>query len=250
MTLFTHWMTFRDIRTLLRLLEAAEFFDPIEYNHVFDVELEKMLTRLPDSKPKRDAEVLRGFDWGTYISRSLRRAGFKDDDEQEAFHSIVIKLLVKPGKLFAGWEPGRHGPLERRFRRSVWNAIRNIAAKQRRRMPALDPAGVAERLPARQSYSDLIDEFRRLVAEKLGDLALEILDQRLRGEEMKELVRTGTGSAYLIKREVGEIKRLAERFAAQSGDPAFASMVSRALEAEAERTSRRKMTIAARQAAG
>jgi len=249
MLTFFDWIVHRDAAALLRLLEAAGFFDPQSYNPVF----EKELGRIPDSEARRQAVGMRGFDFGNYIARSLARAGFKDDDVQEHFQSIVVGLLVSPGRLFAGWEPGKHGPLERRFRRSVWNAIRNAQEKTRNRrkwMVAADPSVMAERLPGRQPYSSQIDEFRGLVAQRLGKLALAILDQRLSGEDTKELVRTGTGSAYYVKREMREIKKLAERFAARLGDPAFAKMVAGAMEQEAETVAKRQAALAARRAAG
>ena len=43
------------------------------------------------------------FDFGNYIARSLVRAGFRHDDVQEAFHSIVMKLLF-PWKAIQGVE--------------------------------------------------------------------------------------------------------------------------------------------------
>ncbi len=255
MLTFLDWTVRHDLAAQLRLLESAEYFNPQDYNVVFEGELEKVLARIPDSEAREQAAEMKGYDWATYIESSLRRAGFKDDDTlQEAFHSIVVKLLVKPGRLFSGWQPGRHGPLERRFRRSVWNAIRNLAEKTRNRrrwMAAVDPVTMAERLPGRQPYSSLIDEFRNLVADRLGTLAVAILDARLAGEDMKNLVgrnEIGTPSAYSIKRETGEIKKLAERFAARLGNPAFAKRVARAMEAEAETVEKRRQTMAARQA--
>ena len=97
-------MAFRDAAALLGLLEAAEYFDPASYNPVFEAELEKLLNRLTDNKARQQAAEMRGFDWGNYISRSLQRAGFQDDDQQEHFQAIAIKLLVEPGKLFM-WNP-------------------------------------------------------------------------------------------------------------------------------------------------
>jgi len=76
------------------------------------------------------------------------------------------------------------------------------------------------------------------------------LDQRLSGQDTKELVRTGTPIAFYVKRGVQAIKELAQRFAAQSGDPAFASMVSRALASDAETVAKRQQALAARGAAG
>jgi hypothetical protein len=256
MLTFLNWIVCRDVAAQLRLLEAAEFFNPQDYNPVFDQELEKLLDRLPDSEARRQAAEMKSFDWGSYIARSLARAGFRDDDQQEAFHQIVVKLLVSPGKLFTNWEPGRHGPLERRVRQSVWNGIRNIAEKSRNRRKAValaDPAVMAGQYAGRQPYSDLTDRFRQVVAEKLGTVALTILDARLSGEETKSLVgrpEIGTPSAFYVKKEVQAIKDLAQQFAARLGDPAFADMVARAMGREAATVEKRKQSTAARREAG
>ena len=256
MLTFLDWTARHDLAAQLRLLESAEYFNPQDYNVVFEGELKKVLARIPDSEAREQAAAMKGFDWGNYIARSLLRAGFKNDDQQEHFHAIVVKLIVKPGRLFSGWQPGRHGPLERRFRRSVWNGIRNLAEKTRNRrrwMQSADPVAMAKRLPGKQPYSSLIDEFRNLVGDRLGKLAVAILDAKLAGEDAKDLVGRddiGTPSAFYIKRETGEIKRLAERFAAQLGDPAFANMVAKAIAGEAATVEKRKQSMAARQAAG
>jgi hypothetical protein len=248
MITFLDWLIVQDTETLLRILENAEYFDPVAYDPVFEGELEKLLGRIHDPEVQRQIEALRGFEWGNYLARSLVRAGFRGDSVQEHFHDLVMKLLLSPGKLFKGYRPSKHGPLERRFRASVWNAIRNIIEKIRNRRKAVtfsDPAVMAERNPARQPYSGLLDDFRRIVAERLGRLAAAILDQRLSGEDIKDMVgraEFGSPSVYSIKREVGEIKKLAHRFAAQSGDPAFLGKVEKALADEAA-------TVAKRQAA-
>jgi len=83
-------------------LESAEFFNPGDYNQVFNGQLEKLIHRLPDGEAKQQAMAMKGFDFGGYISRSLLRAGFRDDDQQEHFHAIAVRLLVEPGKLFKG----------------------------------------------------------------------------------------------------------------------------------------------------
>jgi hypothetical protein len=253
MAMFFDWMMFRDAATLLRLLETAAYFDPVSYNAVFDAELNKMLGASHDPSLRQQVASLRGFDWGNYIARSLARAGFKDDDQQEALHGIVVRLLVDPGKLFRTWEPGRHGPLDRRFKRSVWNAIRNLAEKDRNRrrwMKTADPSVIADRFAGRTSDSNLVEQFRKLVSERLGALALAVLDSRLAGRESKELVGRGQfePSAYLIKREVAAIKRLATEFANRTGDPAFAKMVTAALEAEGATIAKRQRALAARHA--
>jgi len=253
MALFFDWMTFRDTATLLRLrlLEAADYFNPSDYNQIFDGQLEKFIHRLPDGEARQQATAMKGFDWANYIVRSLQQSGFKDDDIQEHFHAIAIKLLVEPGRLFRGWESERHGPLDRRFRRSVWNAIRNAQEKTRNRrkwMTVVDPNVMAGQFVGRQPYSDVVDQCRSLVAQRLGKLALEILDQKLAGEDANKMVgkaEFGMASAYYIKREVQAIKRLAQQFAAQSGDPAFLRLVTQAFDAEAATVAKRQ---AARQA--
>lgn len=194
---------------------------------------------------------LRGFDWGAYIARSLARAGFRGDDVQEHFHEIVVKLLLSPGRLFQGWEPSRHGPLDRRFKASVWNAIKNIAEKRknyRRLMVSADPSVMAHTHPARSAYSGVLDDFRQLVAQRLGALAAAVLDTRLEGGDVKNLVgriEYGSPTSYAIRREVSAIKELAHRFAAQSGDPAFLAAVERAMAGEAATVAKR---VAARPA--
>ena len=252
MALFIDWLVRKDVTARLRLLEHAEYFDPQAYNQVFESEREKLLHRIHEPKAQQQLKAMRGFDWANYISRSLLRAGFKDDEEQEAFHAIAIRLLIEPGRLFAGWNPNKHGPMEQRFKRSVWNSIRNIIAKtlhRRKWMVTTDPVAMAGQYAGRQPYSSLIDEFRTLVAQRLGKHALAILDARLSGEKMKILVgktELGTPSAFFVKREVAEIKRLAEMFAARLGDPAFSGMVMRAMEGEAETVAKRQRSMVAR----
>ena len=210
MLAFKEWIIHHDLLDQLRLLENAEFFRPQDYNSVFSAELSKLLARIHDPDARKQIAALKDFDWGSYIARSLVRAGFRHDDVQEAFHNIVMKLLLSPGKLFKGWNPERHGPLERRFKAATWNAIRNIAEKQQnyqRWMVAADPAVMAERNPAKQPYSGVLEDFRRLVAEKLGNLALAILDQRLDGKQTKEMVAQCSSAHHLYILLRGPSKR-------------------------------------------
>ena len=257
MALFRNWMTSRDTATLLRLrlLESAKFFSPSDYNQIFDGQLEKLIHRLPDDEARQTATAMKGFEWANYIVRSLQRSGFKDDDAvQEHFHQIAVKLLVSPGGLFARWEPERHGPLERRFRTSVWNAIRNIVQKRqnwRKWMTAVDPTTMAGQFAGRAPYSDLIDQFRNLVAQRLGPLAAAILDQKLAGEDAIKMVgkaEFGTPSAYYIKAETRAIKELAQQFAQQTGDPVFLNKLVKAMDSERATVAKRQQAVAARQA--
>ena len=255
MNTFLDWFNQLDAAGLLQLLEAALYFDPESYNSVFQRELEALLNRITDEGARQEIMDLQGFDWAGYILNSLKRAGIRDEDaQQEDFHQIVVRLLVSPGKLFH-WNPGEHGPLERRFKASVWNNIRNIVEKNRNRrkwMQNADPVEIAERTPQRASHSqEIIDLFRKLVRQRLGELALAILDQRLAGKETKNLVGNvefGMPSAFSVKRTVGEIKELAQRFAARIGDSDFANMVSKAMERESATIEKRKMAMAAKSA--
>ena len=108
---------------------------------------------------------------------------------------------------------------------------------------------MASMYAGRAPYNNIIGEFRQLVLQRLGKLALAILDARLGNEELKGLVgrsELGSLSAYQLKREVGEVKRLAHQFAARSGNSEFLRLVDRAFDAEATTIAKRQ---AARQAA-
>jgi len=250
MSAFLHWLVRKDAVARLRLLERAEFFSPQAYNSVFESELEKLLHHVSGPEARQQVIALRGFDWGGYVERSLQRSGFKNDEVQEHLHVIAVKLLVSPGKLFSGWRPERHGPLDRRFRNSVWNAIRNLAEKERHRhrwMSVADPTVMASRYAGRAPYSSVIDDFRRLVGERLGTLAVAILDQRLEGKDTKELVgRTdlGSPSAYAIKREVAAVKDLAKKYAVVVGEPNLLTNIEQMLGREAETIAKRKAAAA------
>ena len=245
------WLERLDTAARLQFLEVAEFFRPESYNSVFQKELEELLNRIPNSEAKQQAEELRNYDFSNYILHCLRAAGIRGDDAvQEHFHEIAIRLLIQPGKLFH-WNPETHGPLIRRFKAATWNAVRNIVEKNRNRrkwMLNADPVAMAERHPSKETDSTVIDVFRRLIRQRLGELALQILDQRLSGGETKKLVGIGTASAFYVKKTVAEIKELAQRFAAKIGDNNFADMVSKAMATEAETIEKRKKSLAARSA--
>ena len=165
-------------------------------------------------------------------------------------------MLLRPGKLFRGWNPEYHGPLDRRLKNATWNGIRNIAEKERNRRKwttATDPGTMAGMFAGRQPHSSpLIDQFRRLVSQRLGALAAAILDWRLEGNEIKDLVgnpevrqsnRLRTSSV-----RYSEIKRLAHEFAVKHDDPGFLNAVERGIAGEAKTVAKRQQTMAARQA--
>ena len=97
-----------------------------------------------------------------------------------------------------------------------------------------DPSVMAGQFAGRQPPNNIIGEFRQLVLQRLGKLALAILDQRLAGRDTKDLLGTPGFTAHSIKREVSAVKELARQFARQTGDPAFANMVAKAMDAETE----------------
>ena len=252
MLAFVDWLIVQNTATLLGLLEHAEYFNAQNYNPVFDAELEKFSQSHHDPEVQKQIKALQGFNWGGYLAGSLIKSGFRNDDMQEQFHNIVVKLLLSPGRLFKGWNPAKHGPLEKRFKRSVWNAILNAQEKTRngrRWVTATDPTIISQKYPGRQSPSTgVLDNFRKLVADKLGILAVAIFDQRLEGKDTKSLVgqvELESPTVWHIKREVQAVKKLAQEFGATLDDPAFSNMVSAAMDREARTVAKRKQAVAA-----
>ena len=116
-------------------------------------------------------------------------------------------------------------------------------------MVAADPSVMADRYAGRQPYSDLIDQFRSLVAEKLGPLATAILDRKIAGEDSSKMIgkaEFGTPSAFYIRRETRAIKELARQFASE--DPRFLRLVNQAFAAQSATATKRQQATAARQA--
>src|SRR5271157_3360144 len=135
---------------------------------------------------------MRGFNWVGYIAKSLRNAGYHDQrDVQERTHDLVVKLLT--GGLFTDYDEERHGPLDLRFKRSVANAVKNIVEKERNRRRSLPSVGIGQEFePGRIRADDLpdraaagggeekvIEDFRQLVRNQVGELGLAVLDARL-----------------------------------------------------------------------
>ncbi len=251
--------TFWDWLRLRHLLAETYFtFDPAQYNTLFDNELEMLIARVKDP---RSLEAMRGFDWLSYVSSWVRHAGFRDYREvQERTHDVVVKLLT--GRLFTGYDPRIHGPMQLRFKASVANAIRNLVAKEKTRrrnipsvpigqefMPGSVTADDLPAPPARDDDSKVIEDFRRLVRQRLGGLGLAILDARLDGIEMKALVGSpalGSPGKWTIKKVVAGVKRLAREYAASLGDPEMLRKVERAMAGELETVGRRRTTMTAR----
>src|SRR5262249_26098346 len=144
-------------------------------------------------------EAMRTFDFVAYILAALRNVGFGDQRErEEAAHDVVVRLLVSPGQLFAGYGD-TSGPMEARFRIAVQNAVRNLLRTRRRREPLSWAIGIGHggaELPAHaipdRRHDDLDDEmltaFRDYLADELGDDAVTLLDRRLDGVSLRQLV--------------------------------------------------------------
>jgi hypothetical protein len=256
MNTFYEWLTHADMLDRLRLIETYFSFDPKQYNQLFRDELEKVIQRTSDPKHRHALEEMSDFDFTGYISASIRRSGAHDQREiQEKTHDLVTKLLI--GKLFRGYDEQISGPMDRRFKSSVKNAIINQVEKERNRKRFLPSFSInhdsSPELPARPAWSShrssVIDDFRKLVKNKLGELGLGVLDARLSGQEMNDLVGNpdlGSPSRALLKRVVREIKQLAREYAESTGDAGFLRQVEKAMGREEETVAKR--LLAARNA--
>jgi len=206
-------------------LLAREHFDPSQYNALFRQEIEALLPKLTSPQQREHLQGIRTFDWTGYILASLRNAGFKGQEIEDRAHEVVVRLLVTPGKLFAGYDERRHGPLLARFKVAVANAVKNLVAKERRRRDLMYQGCYPLAflwLPERDQR--IIEDFRKFVHQRLGLLGLAVLDARLDGDQMKVLVgdlALGNPTAYLIKTVVRRLKALAVEYGQATGDPDF-----------------------------
>ena len=262
MQTFWEWLSYLNSPPLI---ETFYGLDPGEYNRLFDDELEKLARRVSDPAHRQAIGRMRGVNWIGYIAASVRAAGFHDQREiQERTHDIAVKLLT--GSLFRGFDERTSGPIDLRFKASVTNAVRNLGAKERNRrrlIPTVpiqhdfEPGGVMpDDLPSRwspiQGDEQIIEDFRRLVRQRLGDMAVAILDVRLAEHETKSLIGTsaiGYADKNVVKRLVQGIKKLAYEYAVSLDDPAFLRRIERALADEAATVQRRVQSTAARRRA-
>ncbi len=246
-------LTFFQWLSQLRLLAEHYFtFNPSEYNALFDDELEKTIQRTQDPAHRQILERLRGFNWVGYIAQSVRHAGYHDQREvQERTHDVATKLLL--GTLFRGFDERTSGPMDLRFKRSVGNAVRNMIEKERNRRRWL-PTVPLDDLPAGSPSEEdekVIENFRRLVRQRLGGLGVAVLDVRLAGGETKSLVglaSLGSPGRWTVKKIVCQIKELAREFF--QGDPGLLRRIERAMASEGETVAKRRAATAARQAVG
>ena len=243
MKTFYEFLSHLDLLSRLWLIETYYSFDPQQYNRLFDDELGKLSVSSPEHR--QAIERMSGFNWVGYIAKSLRNAGYRDQREvAERTHDITVKMLT--GGLFRDYDERQHGSVDLRFKRSVANAIRNMVEKdknRRRFFPIGQERGddVPERMVDR-GEEKVIEDFRQLVWNRLGQLGIAVLDARLAGEETKSLVGRedlGSPGRFVIKRVVGEVKALARTYAQRRGDPGFLRDVQRAMGREQETVQKR-----------
>ena len=252
MQTFIEWLSW------INLLETYYGLDNQQYNALFDDELAKVIQHVSDPVHREALQRMRNFNWVGYIAASVRNAGFQDQRERdEKTHEVVVKLLL--GKLFKGFNEKISGPFDLRFRRSVGNAIRNIVELERNRrryipttpiVQGFEPGSVAAAdLPARPSFGQdeqVIENFRRLLQDRLGDLAVAIFDMRMAGGETKSLVGSptlGSPSPYVIKRTVQQIKALGRQFAVSLGDFTLLRRIDKAMQDEAGTVAKRRAAL-------
>src|SRR5271157_5147364 len=161
-------------------LLLRENFDPAAYDDLFNKELDTVLPTLRNADDRKRLASMRGRGCTNYIAACLRNAGFREQgDLEERIHDVVVRLLVSPGGLFRDYDEGRHGSLDFRFKRSVSNAVKNMAEKERNRRKYLPSGITAEYVPARSTPTHdptLVERFRTMLQSRLGDLAVAILD--------------------------------------------------------------------------
>ncbi len=249
--------TFYEFLSDLALFAEAYFtFDAGQYNELFDDELGKLSAWSPEHREA--LERMRNFNWVGYIAASVRNAGYRDQREvAERTHDVAVKMLC--GGLFRDYDERQHGPLDLRFKRAVGNAIRNMAEKDRNRRRFIPTVAIGldrgDDLPERMAWDDgedgeegkVIDDFRQLVWNRLGELGIAVLDARLAGEETKSLVGRedlGSPGRFVIKRIVQEIKALARDFAQRLGDAGFLRDIERAFQREEATVQKRLMATA------
>ncbi len=239
-TTFNNWLN-AEPQTLLHLLEVSSEFPRAEVNDFFYQQIDRLRRQVsPDVHD--ELEAAKRLDFVGYIARTLRNAGFRDADIDPLTQDVVVRLLVDPGKLVTGWQ-GHPGTFLPRVKTSIKNSVLNLLDKYQRRRRKFRPAAPEEvdvfaHSAAPADNEQTIEQFRREVRERLGNLALAVLDTRLDGTDTKALIglpELGSPTSYKIKQTVQQIKALAGSF----GDEHFQAMVSRALESEQETLSRR-----------
>jgi hypothetical protein len=237
--------------------EVSAEFPKEQINKLFDQEFDKAYRRvIGDSMHLRDTDggmvvslgkptqhlttfvMFQDYDWCGYISKALANAGVPPHDRDSAASQIVVQLLVKPGRLFTGWDG--HAPLEARWKLSVRNAVINagVKAQKARRRKSLSFSEPGVEAAERPQYSDeVVKRFVGHVGLRLGDKAKRLLQHLLDGGEVKDLVGVDGATSYQLKEMKKAIKRELLSFGAN--DPDFLNKVKTALTQDEETLNRR-----------
>lgn len=237
--------------------EVSTDFPKEQINKLFDQDFEKAYRRvIGDSMHLRDTDggmavslgkpaqhlttfvMFQDYDWCGYISKALANAGVSPQDRDSAASQIVVQLLVKPGRLFTGWDG--HGPLEARWKLSVRNAVINAGVKaqkvRRKKVLSFSEPGV-DAADRPQISDELVRLFVGHVGLRYGDQAKRLLQHLLDGGEIKDLVGVDGATSYQLKEIKKQIKRELLSFGAN--DPDFQQKVKTALAQEEETLNRR-----------
>ena len=151
------------------------------------------------------------------------------------FNAAVAGTPILAG--FARYETVAYGDaVEPTLKRLVSNVVKNVVEKEKNRKRFLSPASVHVDLvlTRREQEHDgtIIENFRKFLQTRLGDLAVAIFDARLEGRQTKDLVglpELDRPSRYVVKRVVQEIKTAAREYAQRLDDPDFLYRVERLL---------------------
>jgi hypothetical protein len=224
----------------LLVLESGRF-DHDGFNDVFRRQLAELLPTVADGGRRASLEAMQDTDFVGYILAALRNAGFADQQEREqAAHDVVVYLIVSPGQLFAGYGDSS-GTMEARFRIAVQNAVRNMNLSRRRREPLAravrigDGAGElpVHAIPDRRHDDhdgEVMTAFRDYLADELGEVAVTLLDRRLDGVSLRQLVRDPAftnSPAWELRRLLRSVRDAALAFARRHGDDEFLAAIER-----------------------
>jgi hypothetical protein len=228
--------------------EVTAEFPRAEINRLFQHHYTQALSRLMGQHMhqgddgyhhlRQSYDELQDFNWVGFISASLRNAGIPPQDLDAAASGVVAHLLVRPGKLFAGWDGV--APLEARFKKSVRNAVINAGVKlqktRKRKVLSFSEPGV-DAADRPQISDELVRLFVGHVGLRYGDQAKRLLQHLLDGGEIKDLVGVDGATSYQLKEIKKQIKR--ELLSFGENDPEFQQKVKTALAQEEETLNRR-----------
>lgn len=224
-----------EFKTWLLLIESGRF-DRAAFNDVFRRQLDALLPRVTDDRRRASLERVRDVDFVGYILASLRNAGLGDDrDREEAAHDVVVQLLVRPGQLFAGYDPDRSGPMQARFALSVRNAVLNVLRSRRRREPlnrAVGGTGV-EAVPDRRRVEDgdVLIAFMRYLKAEVGDDAVKLLTVKMEDDlSQRDVIRHPAFKEmgeWRVRRLMARIRDAARAFAELQDDDAVLAAINR-----------------------